>query len=73
VSSSRCSRRPRSDAIATIFQQLESLEEYVLVSQDERRIEVRRRDGRNWHSETRGPGESFTVHGREMAVDALYD
>ena len=34
-----------------LFQQLDSLEEYVLVSQDERRIEVRRRDGRNWVTE----------------------
>ncbi len=65
-------RRDRSERFA-LFQQLESLEEYVLVSQDERRIEVRRRDGRNWTSETRGPGESFTVHGHELLVDAIYD
>jgi Uma2 family endonuclease len=38
-----------------LFQQIESLEEYVLVSQDERRIEVRRRDGRGWTTEVAGP------------------
>jgi Uma2 family endonuclease len=56
-----------------LFQQLESLEEYVLVSQDDRRIEVRRRDGRNWSSDTRGPGEVVRIHGHEIAIDAIYD
>jgi Uma2 family endonuclease len=55
-----------------LFQQLESLEEYVLVSQDERRIEVRRRDGRNWSTETRGAGEAIRIHGLELSVDAIY-
>ena len=56
----------------TLFQQLDSLEEYVLVSQDDRRIEVRRRDGRNWSTETRFAGEAIRVHGLDLAVDAIY-
>jgi Uma2 family endonuclease len=55
-----------------LFQQLDALEEYVLVSQDERRIEVRRRDGRNWSTETRLGGETIRIHGLEIPVDAVY-
>jgi Uma2 family endonuclease len=55
------------------FQQIDSLEEYVLVSLDERRIEVRRRSGRSWISEIKGGGETILIHGREIAVDAVYD
>ena len=57
----------------SLFLQLESLEEYVLVSQDERRIEVRRRSGRNWSTESRAAGERITIHGLEIAVDAIYE
>jgi Uma2 family endonuclease len=56
-----------------LFQQLDSLEEYVLISQDERAIEVRRRDGRNWSTETRRAGETIAIHGLVIAVDAIYD
>jgi Uma2 family endonuclease len=56
-----------------LFQQLESLEEYVLVSQDERRIEVRRRDGRNWTTNVKSSGETIQIHGREIAVDTIYE
>ena len=55
-----------------LFQQLDSLEEYVLVSQDERRIEVRRRTGHEWTSEVRGAGEVVRVHGHDLAMDAIY-
>ena len=55
-----------------LFQQLASLEEYVLVSQEEARIEVRRREGRNWTTETRVAGEVICIHGLEIAVDAIY-
>ena len=57
----------------SLFLQLESLEEYVLVSQDERRIEVRRRSGRNWSTESRTAGERISIHGLEIAVDAIYE
>jgi Uma2 family endonuclease len=56
-----------------VFQQLDSLEEYVLVSQDERRVEVRRRAGRDWTSDVKVSGQTVLVHGRELAVDAIYD
>lgn len=55
-----------------LFQQIDSLEEYVLISQDERRIEVRRRAGRNWNSEVKVSGETFRVHGCEITVDSIY-
>jgi Uma2 family endonuclease len=55
-----------------LFQQLETLEEYVLVAQDERRIEVRRRDGLDWVTEVAGSGERIRVHGAELEVDAIY-
>jgi Uma2 family endonuclease len=56
-----------------VFQQLDSLEEYVLVSQDERRIEVRRRSGRDRTSEVRVAGQTVRIHGSDIAVDASYD
>ncbi len=68
---SRSTERDRNERFA-LFQQLDSLEEYVLVSQDERNIEVRRRDGRNWSTETRLAGETIRVHGLDIAVDAIY-
>jgi Uma2 family endonuclease len=63
--------RDRGERFA-LFQQVDSLEEFVLVSQDERRIEVRRRDGRNWRSETRVSGETICIHGLGIAVDSIY-
>jgi Uma2 family endonuclease len=64
-------QRDRNERFA-LFQQLESLEEYVLISQDERRVEVRRREGRNWATETKAAGEAIRIHGLEIAVDAIY-
>lgn len=64
-------QRDRNERFA-LFQQVSSLEEYVLVSQDERCIEVRRRDGRNWSTETRRAGETIRIHGLEIAVDMIY-
>jgi Uma2 family endonuclease len=71
VLSKSTEQRDRNERFA-LFQQLDSLEEYVLVSQDERRIEVRRRDGRNWSTETRLAGETIRIYGLEIAVDAIY-
>jgi Uma2 family endonuclease len=64
-------RRDRKERFV-LFQQLDSLEEYVLVSQDERQIEVRRRDGRGWQSEIRRGGETVRIHGHDIAVDSIY-
>ncbi|MBS2018086.1 MAG: Uma2 family endonuclease [Deltaproteobacteria bacterium] len=54
------------------YRTLASLEEYVLVSQDARKVEVFRR-GTGWAGEVSGAGGEFTVHGASIAVDALYD
>ncbi len=64
-------RRDRNERFV-LFQKLDSLEEYVLVSQDERQVEVRRREGRGWESEIRRGGEKIRIHGREIAVDSIY-
>ena len=55
-----------------LFQQVDSLEEYVLLSQDEPRIEVRRRAGRSWTFEVKGAGEAVRIHGCDIAVDSIY-
>jgi len=57
------------------YKQLASLQEYVLVSQDLRRIEVYRRpaDGRGaWACEEARDGETVLVHGSPISVDAVY-
>jgi Uma2 family endonuclease len=72
VLSKSTEQRDRNERFA-LFQQLDSLEEYVLVSQDERRIEVRRREGRDWITEARGSGDSVRIFGLEIAVDAIYE
>jgi len=71
VLSKSTEQRDRGERFA-LFQQVESLEEYVLVSQDERRIEVRRRAGRGWTTETKSSGETILIHGLEIVVDAIY-
>jgi Uma2 family endonuclease len=71
VLSDSTERRDRGERFV-LFQQVESLEEYVLISQDERRIEVRRRAGRNWSSDVKRAGETILIHGRAIAVDAIY-
>ena len=54
------------------YKKLPSFEEYVLVSQDERRIEVRTREGQQWLTQIGGAGQAVRVHGREFSVDAIY-
>jgi Uma2 family endonuclease len=56
------------------YRRLASLREYLLVAQDERRIEVYRRDGRRWHLDEFGVGERFLLDsiGVELAVDDVY-
>ncbi|HSO33572.1 MAG TPA: Uma2 family endonuclease [Labilithrix sp.] len=54
------------------YRQLSSLQEYVLVSQDERRLEVYRRENDEWRCETGGPGGCVTIHGMSIGVDAVY-
>jgi Uma2 family endonuclease len=71
VLSKSTERRDRNERFV-LFQQLEALEEYVLVSQDEGRIEVRRRMGRSWSSELGRAGETVVVHGTEISVASIY-
>ncbi len=54
------------------YKKLPSFEQYVLVSPDERRIEVRTRESQQWTTQIAGAGESVRIHGREIAVDAIY-
>ena len=54
------------------YKKLPSFEEYVLVSQTERRIEVRTRAGTQWLTQVGGAGQTVRVHGREFAVDEIY-
>jgi len=41
-------------------------------STDERCIEVRRRQGRNWIRDIKRAGETITIHGAVISVDAIY-
>jgi Uma2 family endonuclease len=54
------------------YRTLASLEEYVLISQETRRVEVFRRTT-NWQCEIAGGRETVTIHGAELSVDAIYD
>jgi Uma2 family endonuclease len=54
------------------YRTLASLEEYVLVSQHERRIEVFRRAA-NWQAEVYAGAQSVVIHGAAIAIDAIYD
>lgn len=55
------------------YMRIASLEEYVLVSQEERRIEVFRRPERgHWGFEVAKAGESLMLHGRSIRIDAVY-
>ena len=56
------------------YQALESLREYVLVSQSEPRVEIFHRDGTAWILRSYGAGESFELpsQGVTLEVDAIY-
>ncbi len=54
------------------YKKLPSFEEYVLVSQGERRIEVRTRQDQQWLTQVGSAGQIVRVHGREFAVDDIY-
>lgn len=56
------------------YKQLTSLREYVLVSQDERQIEVHRRgDDGSWSCELGTRGGQVTIHGSAISVESVYD
>jgi hypothetical protein len=62
---------PRREVEA--YKLISSLKEYVLVSQDERRIEVRRRVEHGFRSDVAGADDAVVVHGHELPVRAFYD
>lgn len=70
---SESTERYDRDGTFQAYKQLRSLREYVLVSQDERQIEVHRRDDAGaWSCEVGRAGATITVHGAAVAVDAVY-
>jgi Uma2 family endonuclease len=56
------------------YRRLESLREYVLVSQKEPLVEVWRRVGNAWHPDEYGPGQHVRLESLEasISVDELY-
>lgn len=70
---SEATERYDRDGKFQAYKQLPSLREYVLVAQDERRIEVYRRgeDGA-WACETSGSGGVVRVHGASVEIDTIY-
>jgi Uma2 family endonuclease len=70
---SEATERYDRDGKFQAYKQLASLREYVLVAQDERRIEVYRRDeGGAWTFEVGESGGTVRVHGKTIAVDDVY-
>ena len=55
----------------TDIKQIATLGEYVLVSQDEHRIEVFRRTA-DWAGEIARRGERISVHGVMIEIDRIY-
>lgn len=57
------------------YQSIDALQEYVLIAQDRRRVEVWRRDGDGWRHTTASQGERAALPSIdfEMEVDKLYD
>jgi len=51
-----------------------SLKEYVLIAQDEARVEVFRRPtgGGHWTRDVATAGQTITLHERTIAVDEIY-
>jgi Uma2 family endonuclease len=52
-----------------VYQQLASLEEYVLVAQDRRAIDVWRRDGEGWSATSHGPGDAVALPSIGLSID----
>ncbi|MGE0395712.1 MAG: Uma2 family endonuclease [Kofleriaceae bacterium] len=73
VLSDSTSDTDRTDKFAA-YRRLPTLQEYVLISQRERRVEVYRRDGRRWHLDEYGAGEALALEviPSDVAVDDVY-
>lgn len=68
---SESTERYDRDGKFNAYKALPSLREYVLVSQEERRIEVFRRAD-DWAGEARGAEETIMVHGTKIEIDKVY-
>ncbi|MEM9693935.1 MAG: Uma2 family endonuclease [Myxococcota bacterium] len=51
------------------YQHLDSLEEYVLIAQDRRRVDVWRREGEAWVHAVHGPGSTVELPSLDLSVD----
>jgi Uma2 family endonuclease len=73
VLSASTAERDRGDKFAA-YRRLRSLKQYVLVSQEERRVDVYRRDGRRWLLDEYESGDRFRLEAIdvELAVDDIY-
>ncbi len=70
-----CWTRSDREQKRVYYQQLDSLQEYVLVAQDRRRIEVWRRTATAWIYSVAMAGQVFELPslGFAFAIDELYD
>jgi Uma2 family endonuclease len=65
-------QRDRGEKLAA-YKMISALDEYVILSQDERRIEVFRRSEHGWRFDVAGPDDTIVVHGQTFQVNAFYD
>lgn len=70
---SEATERYDRDGKFEAYKKLPSFEAYVLVSQAERRVEVRTRQGQEWTTQIGAAGQTVRIHGRDFAVDEIYD
>jgi Uma2 family endonuclease len=68
---SESTERYDRDGKFQLYKQIASLEEYVLVSQEERRVEVFRREA-EWAGEVALTGQSVVIHHASVEVDRIY-
>ncbi len=54
------------------YKQLVSLEDYVVISQSERRVEVHRRVDGEWTTEVATGNGLVTIRGHSVALDTIY-
>ena len=68
---SESTERYDRDGKFQLYKQIASLREYVLIAQDERRIEVFRRE-QDWQGEVAGPGNGIRIHDSVVEVNRVY-
>lgn len=68
---SESTERYDRDGKFQLYKQIASVREYVLVAQEEPRIEVFRRD-QAWGGEVAGEGGRISIHGTTVEVDRVY-